>query len=77
MKEKIVNRKGEKVIEVRSDGGKLLLLKTKQGYEIKCPRTKQMCVIKYEVMFTDCLRCMEHIPECGDLKDIIKKKKEN
>jgi phage FluMu protein Com len=59
MIEKEVIRKGKKVIEVRSDGGKLLYVKTSEGYEIKCPRTKQICVIRYEDMLSDCLKCLE------------------
>ena len=50
---KITYRNGEKVIEMRSDGGRLLFIKTKKGYEIKCPRTKKICLVKYEEMFTD------------------------
>lgn len=57
MIEKIVERNGEKAVEVRSDGGKLLFVKTKAGYEMKCPRTKQICLIKYQEMISDCLQC--------------------
>jgi hypothetical protein len=59
MIEKIVIRNGEKVTELRSQAGKLLLIKTKKGYEIKCPRTKEVCLIKYEEMFSDCLACCD------------------
>ncbi len=59
MIEKIVNRNGENVIEIRSAAGKLLLIKTKKGYEIKCPRTKAICLIRYEEMITDCLACCD------------------
>lgn len=59
MIEQIVERSGKKVIQVRSDGGKLLFVKTKEGYEIKCPRTKQVCVIKYQEMLMDCLKCLD------------------
>ena len=58
MIEKVVERAGEKVVQVRSTGGKLLFVKTKEGYEIKCPRTKQICVIKYREMLEDCLKCL-------------------
>jgi len=58
MIEQVAYRNGEKVIEVRSDGGKLLYKKTRAGYEMKCPRTKQACLIKYEHMMADCLRCL-------------------
>ena len=73
MIEKVINRKGERVIEVRSDAGRLLLIKTKQGYELKCPRTKQICLIRYEVMLSDCLRCMDKIPDDAGIKDKIRR----
>lgn len=59
MKETVVYRNGEKVIEVRSDGGKLLFVKTKAGYEMKCPRTKQICLVEYQEMMKDCLKCFD------------------
>jgi hypothetical protein len=59
MIEKIINRGGEKVTEIRSEAGKLLLIKTKKGYEIMCPRTKKICLIKYEQMIADCLSCCD------------------
>lgn len=58
MKEKAVIRKGEKVVEVRSDAGRLLYIKTREGYELKCPRSKQICLIRYENMLSDCLQCL-------------------
>lgn len=58
MKETIILRNGEKVIEVRSDAGKLLYVKTKAGYELKCPRSKQICLVRYEDMMSDCARCL-------------------
>jgi hypothetical protein len=58
MIEKIIVRGEDKVTEVRSDGGKLLYIKTAEGYEMKCPRTKQICLIRYEDMLGDCLRCL-------------------
>lgn len=60
MIEKVISRGGELVTEVRSDGGKLLYIKTAQGYEMKCPRTKQICLVRYEDMLSDCLRCLEN-----------------
>ncbi len=74
MIEKIVERSGEKVVQVRSDGGKLLFVKTKAGYEIKCPRTKQVCIIKYQEMLTDCLQCLDDMDECQVLLDQLKRK---
>ena len=59
MKETVVYRNGEKVIEVRSDGGKLLFVKTKAGYEMKCPRTKQICLVEYQEMLKDCQKCFD------------------
>ena len=59
MKEKVTDRNGEKVTEVRSDGGKLLFIKTKTGYEMKCPRTKKICLVKYEEMIKDCFSCLD------------------
>lgn len=58
MRERTLYRQDEQVTEVRSDGGKLLYVKTKEGYEMKCPRTKQICVVKYEQMLFDCLKCL-------------------
>ena len=59
MIEKIVRRNGEKVTEIRSEAGKLLLIKTKRGYEIMCPRTKKICLIRYEEMISDCFACCD------------------
>jgi len=53
MQEKIVIRNGEKITEVRSDAGKLLYIKTKEGYELKCPRSKQICLVRYEEILSD------------------------
>lgn len=58
MLEKKIIRNGVKVIEVRSDAGKLLYIKTKEGYELKCPRSKQICLVRYEDMLSDCLQCL-------------------
>jgi hypothetical protein len=56
MREQKVKREdGEEIIQVRSDDGKLLYVKTRSGYEMKCPRSKQICLIKYEDMIEDCL----------------------
>ena len=57
MKEIKVNKNGREVIEVRSDGSKLLYVKTKEGYEMKCPRTKKICIVGYDQMLFDCLQC--------------------
>jgi hypothetical protein len=63
MKEKITTRSGEKVTEVRSDAGKLLYIKTNKGYELKCPRSKEICLVSYEQMLSDCSSCLgEQMP---------------
>ena len=64
MREKLAARNGENVIEVRSHGGRLLFIKTKMGYEIKCPRTKQIYLVKYEDMLGDCFESMEILKAC-------------
>jgi len=78
MKEKIIQRGQEKVTEVRSDAGKLLFVKTKEGYEFKCPRSKQICLIRYESILGDCMQCMDdgaaHTADCSF--DEIKKRLE-
>lgn len=61
MIERIIERSGTKVVEVRSEGGKLLFIKTKEGYEMKCPRTKKICLVKYEEMIADCLQCLDDV----------------
>lgn len=58
MREKTVIRNGERIVEVRSDAGKLLCVKTREGYELKCPRSKQICLIRYEDMLSDCSKCL-------------------
>ena len=56
-----IKRQDEEVTEVRSDGGKLLYIKTNKGYEMKCPRTKQICLVKYEDMYSDCFKYWKEI----------------
>jgi len=56
MIEHVIDRNGKKTVEVRSPGGRLLFVKTDEGYEIKCRKTKEICVVKYEEMLVDCLR---------------------
>ena len=63
MKEAQRIRNGRAIIEVRSDGGKLLYVKTKEGYEMKCPRTKKICVVGYDQMLFDCLKCLSGISD--------------
>lgn|SRR3989338_1776421 len=76
MIERIIDKNGEKITEVRSDGGKLLFIKTKKGYEMKCPRTKKICLVKYEEMLADCFNCFDtNFKEDENLLDAIKKTK--
>jgi hypothetical protein len=58
MQEKTIARNGKKITEVRSDAGKLLYIKTSEGYELKCPRSKQICLVTYEQMLSDCSSCL-------------------
>ena len=67
MIEKKVYENGEEITEVRSEGGKLLYRKTKEGYEMKCPRTKEICVIKFDQMLFDCLKCFSGIQDEEEL----------
>ncbi len=41
--------------QIRCDCGKLYLVKTKLGYEFKCPRCKRICLLKYEQLIVDYL----------------------
>ncbi len=70
MIEKEIFRNGRKVIEVRSEGGKLLYIKTPDGYEMKCPRTKQICLVRYEEMLSDCLKCLDQMDK-NELEHIL------
>ena len=76
MKEKNVKRNGEEITEVRSDGGKLLFIKTNVGYEMKCARTKKVCLVKYEEMLKDCFKCMEKNASGEDFLSFLKKNKQ-
>lgn len=76
MKETKVYKNGREVVEVRSDGGKLLYVKTKEGYEMKCPRTKKICTVGYDKMLFDCLQCMSGISDGELLFDKAKQIKE-
>jgi len=72
MRERIVTRNNQKVVEVRSDAGKLLYIKTKEGYELKCPRSKEICLVTYEQMLSDCSSCLQEI---GKVKSPVRKKR--
>ncbi len=56
MIERIIYKKGRQVVEVRSRGGKLLFIKSKDGYEIKCRKTQEICIVSYDHMFLDSLK---------------------
>lgn len=49
----IIERNGKKVIQGRSSEGKLLIEKTQEGYELKCPRSKEVYLITYEEMLQE------------------------
>lgn len=63
MIEREVIKDGKKVVEVRSEGGKLLYIKTAEGYEMKCPRTKQICLVKYTDMLSDCYKNLQSLSD--------------
>ena len=69
MLEKVKHRNGVRIIEVRSDAGKLMYIKTPEGYEMKCPRSKEMCLIPYEKIMTDCIECWNDCPK--KLPDVL------
>ena len=73
MKEKITERDGEKVVQVRSDAGKLLFVKTKKGYELKCPRSKKVCLVRYKDMLSDCLKCVDEGGAQDEVKELLEK----
>lgn len=41
--------------QIRCQCGKLYLIKTKDGYEFKCPRCKRIYLLKYEQLIVDYL----------------------
>ena len=51
--ETTIERNGQKVIQGRSSEGKLLIEKTQEGYELKCPRSKKVYLITYEEMLAE------------------------
>lgn len=71
MTETKIIRNGQEVIEVRSQGGKLLYIKTAKGYEMKCPRSKKICLVGYDKMLFDCLKCMSDIKDEDLLVDKV------
>jgi len=79
MKEKAIQRSGEMVVEVRSKAGKLLYIKTDKGYELKCPRSKEICLIPYTEMLSDCLSCLKDkdTPSKAKTLEILKYIEEN
>ena len=54
----------------------LLFVKTKIGYEMKCPRTKKICLVKYEEMLRDCFDCMEKNAGGEDFLNFLKTNKQ-
>lgn len=55
LEEKKIERAGKQVIQCRSQQGKLLIEKTAEGYELKCPRSKEVYLIPYEQMIVEYL----------------------
>ena len=54
MIEKLSNQ-NKKSAQVRCHCGKLYLVKTKDGYEFKCPRCKRIYLLAYERLIADYL----------------------
>ena len=50
-----LNRQNRDNNQVRCDCGRLYLVKTKDGYEFKCPRCKKMHLIKFEELVVNYL----------------------
>lgn len=62
MIKKVTFRNGEKVIEMRSDGGKLLFIKTKKGYEHIHPVVLMIGPVSVHIMVClDCLDCKKFL----------------
>lgn len=74
MQEKTIIRDGKQVTEVRSDAGKLLYIKTLEGYEIKCPRSKQICLIPYQEILQDCLSCLQDSAAVQAIEKVLQTK---
>lgn len=53
--EKYISINGKALIQGRSEEGKLLVVKTDEGYELKCPRSKEVYLIPYEQMVLEYL----------------------
>ena len=51
--EKPKNKKN--VDQIRCDCGRLCLVKTKDGYEFKCPRCKRIHLLRYEELIVNYL----------------------
>lgn len=51
--ETMIERNGQKVIQGRSRAGKLLIEKTHEGYELKCPRSKEVYLVTYEEILAE------------------------
>lgn len=49
------NKEKNKSNQVRCECGRLYLIKTKDGYEFKCPRCKRMQVLTYEELIVSYL----------------------
>jgi phage FluMu protein Com len=49
------NNENKRNNQLRCECGRLYLVKTKEGYEFKCPRCKRVQVLKYEDLIVDYL----------------------
>lgn len=64
--ESTIKRNGERVIQGRSKEGKLLIEKSRDGYELKCPRSKEVYLITYEDMLAD-FKIFGHQTDTGNV----------
>jgi phage FluMu protein Com len=49
--------------QIRCECRKLIMVRTNEGYEFKCPRCKRISVLKYEQLIVDYLTKDEIKPE--------------
>lgn len=55
MVETVIEKRGEKSVQVRSRLGRVLFEKTKKGYSIQCPDSQETYLIPYERMVLEYL----------------------
>ena len=49
------SQKEKRANQIRCDCGRLCLVKTKDGYEFKCPRCKRIHLLRYEELIVNYL----------------------